>query len=103
MDKNEAIKKAREYAALVSQTVSPRKIILYGSYAKETWTESSDINIAVVVDAVESDFLELETKLYKLRRNVDDRIEPVLLEESSDKSGFLESIKKYGYTIYSAS
>ncbi len=34
-------------------------------------------------------------------RNIDDRIEPVLLEEKNDKSGFLESILEYGKVVYS--
>ena len=50
---------------------------------------------------MEGDFLEMEAMLYKLRRNVDDRIEPVLLEENSDESGFLKEILKHGQVIYS--
>jgi hypothetical protein len=37
-----------------------------------------------------------------LRREIDARIEPVLLEEINDKSGFLEEILKTGEIIYSA-
>ncbi len=103
MDKSEVLTKAKQYADLVSKNVHPRKIILYGSYAKGNWSEDSDIDIAVIVGSVKGDFLELETKLYKLKRNIDDRIEPVLLEEDNDRSGFLDTIKEHGYIIYNAS
>jgi len=43
-----------------------------------------------------------EAKLFRLRREIDMRIEPVLLEESNDKSGFLEGILKTGEVIYNA-
>jgi hypothetical protein len=42
-----------------------------------------------------------EARLFRLRREIDARIEPVLLEESNDKSGFLEEILKTGEIIYS--
>ena len=101
MDKDEVIKKLKKYTDLLRNRISPRKIILYGSYAKGNWQEESDIDVAVVLDKIEEDFLTLEAFLYKMRREVDDRIEPILLEESEDKSGFLESILKYGEIIYS--
>ncbi len=40
--------------------------------------------------------------LYKLRRHVDDRIEPILIDSNEDKSGFLDEILKHGQIIYSA-
>ena len=43
-----------------------------------------------------------EAKLFRLRKEIDTRIEPVLLEESNDKSGFSEEILKTGEVIYSA-
>jgi hypothetical protein len=43
-----------------------------------------------------------EAKFFRLRCEVDARIEPVLLEESNDRSGFLEEISRSGEAIYSA-
>ena len=37
-----------------------------------------------------------EAKLFRLGREIDARMEPVLLEGSNDKSGFLEDIKSRG-------
>jgi hypothetical protein len=37
--------------------------------------------------------------LWKLRRQIDDRIEPVLIERDNDNGGFLSEIQKYGIQI----
>jgi predicted nucleotidyltransferase len=101
MDKSQVLEKAMQYAALVSDKIKLQKVVLYGSYARGNWKEESDIDIAVIVDTVAGDFLETEAMLYKLRRGIDDRIEPVLFEEENDESGFLSEILKYGQVIYS--
>ena len=100
MGKSQVLEKATEYAELVSKEFNPQKILLYGSYAKGNWNEDSDIDIAVIVDEVHGDYLEIASMLYRLRRNIDDRIEPVLLEEKEDPSGFLTEILKHGQLIY---
>ncbi len=100
MDKKEIDRKLKKYISIVKKEYSPKKIVLYGSYARGNYTEYSDIDVAVVVEEIKGDFLELITRLYKLRRNIDTKIEPVLLEENNDKSGFLESILEYGIVLY---
>lgn len=101
MDKSEIVEIVKRYAVIVDKHLKPRKIILYGSYAKDNWGEDSDIDVAVVVDSVKGDFLENAALLYKLRRNIDDRIEPVLIEAGNDKSGFFAEIEKHGQVIFS--
>ena len=101
MDKSQIIAKATEYAVLVSENLKPQKVVLFGSSTQGTWREESDIDIAVIVKKVDGDILDMETLLYKLRRKIDDRIEPVLLEESSDESGFLSAVLKNGHVVYS--
>ena len=102
MDKATAIRCVKQYADLVRQNCEVRKIILYGSYSRDAARKDSDIDVAVVLDSVDEDFLTCEARLFRLRREIDVRIEPVLLEESNDKSGFLEEILKTGEIIYSA-
>ena len=75
---------------------------MYGSYAEGTPREDSDIDVAVVLESVDDDFLKSETKLFRLKRDIDPRIEPILIEEKNDKSGFLEEILKIGKIIYSS-
>ena len=102
MDKATAIRCVKQYADLIRQNFDVRKIILYGSYSRDAARKDSDIDVAVVLDSVDEDFLMCEARLFRLRREIDARIEPVLLEESNDKSGFLEEILKTGEIIYSA-
>jgi predicted nucleotidyltransferase len=100
MDKASAIKLVTQYADVVKQNFNVRKIILYGSYSRDAAGKDSDIDVAVVLNRVDEDFLNTEAKLFRLRREIDPRIEPVLLEEGNDKSGFLEEILKIGEIIY---
>ena len=101
MDKEEVIKKVKEFTGLVKTHFPVKMIVLYGSYAKDAAVKHSNIDVAVVVSKMDGDFLELETKLFKLRRQIDVRIEPILLEDGKDKSGFLEEILKEGKVVYS--
>lgn len=100
MDKREVVEKVRKYSDLVRTHFPVRLVILYGSYAKATGREGSDIDVAIVVNKIDEDFLMSEVKLYRLRREVDERIEPVLLEADNDRSGFLEQILKDGEVVY---
>ncbi|MDY7033637.1 MAG: nucleotidyltransferase domain-containing protein [Thermodesulfobacteriota bacterium] len=102
MDKTEAVRCVKKYADIVRQNFDVKKIILFGSYVRDTAQKDSDIDVAVVLNHVDEDFLMSEARLFRLRRNIDARIEPVLLEESNDKSGFLEEILKTGEIIYDA-
>jgi predicted nucleotidyltransferase len=100
MDKRKALEKAKKFSELVIKKYNPKKIILFGSYARGTYRNDSDIDIMVVFDKIEGSFLEKEVDLYKLRRTIDENIEPVLYEENNDPSGFLESVSDYGEVLY---
>lgn len=102
MDKATAIRCVKQYADVVRQNFDVKKIILYGSYLKDGAREDSDIDVAVVLKRVDGDFLTSEAELFRLRREIDSRIEPVLFEESNDRSGFLAEILKTGEIIYSS-
>ena len=100
MDKKQAVELVRDYAEVVRQNFPVKEIILYGSYAKETARKDSDIDVAVILDAVEDDYLTVGARLFRLSRDIDLRIEPVLLERGDELSGFLEEISKTGEVIY---
>lgn len=96
MDKREAITKVEEYSLLLKQYFPLEKVYLFGSYAKNTNRADSDIDVAIVVSHIEGDYFSIHPLLWKLRRQVDDRIEPILIEKDNDNSGFLSEILKYG-------
>jgi predicted nucleotidyltransferase len=98
MDQQEILKIVEQYIVLIRQHYSPRKIIFFGSYAKGLANQ----NFAVIVDEIIGDYLDNTFLLYKLRRDVDDRIEPVLLESKNDPSGFLKEIMKTGQVVFEA-
>jgi predicted nucleotidyltransferase len=104
MDKRDTIiDKVRAYKALVD-VVFPVKIeqfYLYGSYAKGNPRKYSDIDVALVVGQLDDDYdiLKTEPLLWKLTRQVDDRIEPILIARDTDYAGFLDKIQRAGILI----
>ena len=103
MDKEKVRRLVEEYAKLVVSNMVVNKIILYGSYARGDFRKDSDIDVAVVVprSSISDDILKDMAKLFKLRRSISNDIEPVLLIDEDDPSGFLESISQYGEVVYS--
>ena len=99
MDKAEVINKVKEYSVLLKKHIALEKVYLFGSYAKNTNRTDSDIEVAIVVKKIEGDFFDIEPLLWKLRRQIDDRIEPILIEKDNDLSGFLIEIQRNGIEI----
>ena len=99
MGKSEAIELLRLYKSVLSKYIDFDKLYLYGSFARGTNTEDSDIDVAVVVDKLEEDYFNITPLLWRLRRDIDLRIEPVLLEKERDDSGFLKGITEHGIEI----
>lgn len=99
MDKREAINIVKEYAILLKKYLPLENVYLFGSYAKNTNRIDSDIDVAIVVKKIEEDFFTIQPLLWKLRRQIDDRIEPILIEKDNDISGFLTEIQRNGIEI----
>ena len=101
MDKREVIEKLKIYSELLRKYFKVKMVILFGSYSKNTARTDSDIDVAVVLDYLPENILETEVELFKLRRQIDSRIEPVLFEVGqNDPSGFFQEILKTGDIIY---
>ena len=83
MDKEKVRRLVEEYAKLVVSNMVVNKIILYGPRS-----------------SISDDILKDMAKLFKLRRSISNDIEPVLLIDEDDPSGFLESISQYGEVVY---
>ena len=99
MDRKEAIDKVIKYKTLLSHHFDLDKVVLFGSYAKDNQAEDSDIDVAVIVDKVEGDYFTYVPLLWKLRREIDYRIAPILLEKDKDQSGFIDEILRTGVII----
>ena len=102
MGKNEVIEKVKKYADTIIPEFNPKMIVLFGSYAKGTEKEYSDIDVAVIVNEIKGNYLDVLSKLYKMRRKIDVRIEPHIFESGSDDSGMLHEILTTGNILYQA-
>ena len=102
LDKTTVREIALKFAEEVKKVLNPEKIILFGSYVNGTPWEYSDIDIAIVMNGYQGNRREAKTMLFGLRRQVSTKIEPHLLDETRDQSGFLEFVKETGEVIYQA-
>jgi len=102
LDQETAVVTARRYAEEVIRHMSPASIVLFGSYAKGRAHEDSDIDVAVIFNRFEGDWLEASAQLWGLTRNISTYIEPVLLDRFDDPSGFVDEVYKTGHILYSA-
>ena len=99
MDKNEVIINVKQYSELINQVIEHKKVILFGSYAKGNAKELSDIDVAVFVDEIPDEYLNISKKLFKIAGTVDNRIEPIIVSEKNNQSGFVTDILKHGIVI----
>ncbi|MFH1838211.1 MAG: nucleotidyltransferase domain-containing protein [Candidatus Kuenenbacteria bacterium] len=68
----------KKYAdELKKNNFSFKAIYLFGSYAKNNEHQWSDIDVAVISDKLKRNWEKNELLLWRLRRNIDSRIEPI--------------------------
>jgi predicted nucleotidyltransferase len=97
MDKKTALKLARDYVHFLAsrRNYKVKAAFLFGSYAKNKFSDDSDIDIALVLEGYKDTIKEL-ANLMQLRRNFDLRIEPhpVSQKDFQDDNPFNNEIKK---------
>lgn len=99
MDRAEAIKCASEYARVASEEMSGANFFLFGSYANETPTPDSDIDVAILCDTSIINWWQQSSKLYEIAFQFDSRIEPVVLDSKNDTTGFVAEVLKTGIPL----
>ena len=101
MDKTDALNIAQRYANAVKANYNYTRLILFGSYAKGSYHEDSDIDIAIVFKDY-SNLIDMQLELMRLRRKIDSRIEPHPFRESEFQitNPVVNEIIKYGQEIY---
>ena len=102
MAKNEVIEILRLYVNLLrAEGVFVDKAFLYGSYLNDSATSDSDIDLMIVTDNENDDYLA--GKIWKLTRNVNSKIEPFLVGKnrfySNDNSPLVDLVKRTGLEI----
>lgn len=102
MDKGEALRIAAAYITSISSKYSIKQALLFGSFAKGTNHDDSDIDIAIIVNNV-VDIIDTQIDLMKLRRKIDLRIEPhpFMIDDFNQSNPVVHEILKYGIIINS--
>ncbi|MDR2449200.1 MAG: nucleotidyltransferase domain-containing protein [Prevotellaceae bacterium] len=100
-EREDIISKVRTYRDLVLKDfpMKVEKVYLFGSHAKGTPHKDSDIDVAFVVNRFEGDFFQVIPPIWKLKRQIDMRIEPHVIARESDYAGFLEEIRRTSIEI----
>ncbi len=100
MDKTEALTIANRYIDFIGNKYSISQAYMFGSFAKGTNHEDSDIDIAIVVKNV-SDIIDAQIEMMKLRRKIDLRIEPhpFLKIDFNLQNPIVNEIIKFGIPI----
>jgi uncharacterized protein len=101
MDKASAIKSIKNYISFLRKNnIDIKEAYLFGSYAKGTFDEESDIDLALVIGNLINKF-EMQVKLMVLRRKNESIIEPHPFSEEDFNSfyPFAEEIKKTGIKL----
>ena len=101
----EVQEKVLQFGRLLQQEGIPvSKLLIFGSYAKNTATNDSDIDVCVVSPTFGKDVVDEMQFLFKKRRNIDSRIEPYpssLSEFEKIESPLMSEVRKYGLEISS--
>jgi predicted nucleotidyltransferase len=100
-EREDIISKVRTYRDLVLKDfpMKVEKVYLFGSYAKGTPHKDSDIDVAFVVKRFKGDFFQVIPPIWKLKRQIDVRIEPHVIARDTDYAGFLDEIRRTGIEI----
>lgn len=95
---------ARHYVNEVNKHISVNKAFLYGSYAKETYKESSDLDIAIFSEDFEDEkFVDVNAFLFSVaRRYKDVCIDPIGFStlDMTDNNPFIKEIIDTGREIF---
>ena len=90
-----------QFAEKLKESLIVHSIYLYGSYAKGTNREDSDIDIAAVAEGFTGDIIEDTFMLMRARRGVDHRIEPrpFKVDEFNEQDPLAKEVLRTGIRI----
>lgn len=100
MDKKQTLNIVGKYVTAVKKKYDLKKALLFGSYARGTNYNDSDIDIALIFNNV-SDIIDLQIELMRLRRPIDLRIEPHPFNEKefNISNPIVKEIMLYGIEV----
>lgn len=96
------IKLVSEYGKLIRKHgVSAERVVLFGSYAKNLYRASSDIDVCIVSKKCKDEH-QMQVELSKLTYDLDPRIQPHLVSVADylkNANPFISEIRKTGIII----
>jgi uncharacterized protein len=77
-------------------------VYLYGSYARDTATQWSDIDLALISPTFSENIFDDQVRLMQLAATIDDRIEPYPFTETTFtiNNPLAYEIQRYGIQLY---
>ena len=90
----------KEYIQEISKYYKVQEVYLFGSYAKGTNNEDSDIDVAIIINSNENTF-DLLVELVMYTENIDLRIEPHPIKGKDFEEGnpFVQEILETGLKV----
>ena len=94
------LKSVEKYIKEISKHYNIQEVYLFGSYAKGTNNEDSDIDIAIIINSDNNTF-DLMVELMLLTQNIDLRIEPHPIKAKDFEEGnpFVQEIIETGIKV----
>ena len=94
------IDKVKQFLSLIPNELGLKEAYLFGSFVKGDEREGSDIDIALILENM-SDYFLTQSKLRKIRRNVDLRIEPhpIKSEDFNNSNPFAYEVETTGIRV----
>ena len=96
----EILKNIEEYIKEISKHYNIKAVYLFGSYAKGTNTEDSDIDVAIIINS-DNNVFDLMVELMMLTQNIDLRIEPhpIKVKDFEEGNPFVQEILDTGIKV----
>lgn len=90
----------KKYVDEISKKFEIKEVYLFGSYAKGTNNDDSDIDIAIVLES-DVNTIDLMVDLMILTQNIDLRIEPhpIKINDFEEGNPFVDEIKETGLKV----
>ena len=94
------LKSVKKYIKEISKHYSIQEVYLFGSYAKVTNHEDSDIDVAIIINS-DNNVFDLMVELMMLTQNIDLRIEPhpIKVKDFEEGNPFVQEIIDTGIKV----
>lgn len=96
----DVLNNVEKYVREISKYYNIQEVYLFGSYAKGTNNEDSDIDVAIIINS-DSNIFDLMVELMMLTQNIDLRIEPYPIKVKDFENGnpFVQEVIDTGIKV----